>query len=130
MTGTDPVREEAERLVAAALAAAQRALARGERFAAGGAECCVCPVCRAIAAVRDPSPEFVDRLATRAGDLAAGVAGLLRSFAGRSAPPGQRRAPDADRDGAGPGPAAEDVWAAATRAAEDGGPHDGGESQR
>ncbi|MGC4852348.1 hypothetical protein ACLQ24_02875 [Micromonospora sp. DT4] len=50
-------------------------------FATGSAECCVCPVCRGIAALRDPSPEFAERLATGAGDLAAGVASLLRAFA-------------------------------------------------
>ncbi|MBM0232068.1 hypothetical protein JNW91_09450, partial [Micromonospora sp. STR1_7] len=49
-------------------------------FATGSAECCACPVCRGIAALRDPSPEFAERLATGAGDLAAGVASLLRAF--------------------------------------------------
>ncbi|MEO3817072.1 hypothetical protein [Plantactinospora sp. B24E8] len=49
-------------------------------FATGGPACCVCPVCRAIGALRDPSPELVERLATGAGDLAAGVASLLRAF--------------------------------------------------
>lgn len=52
----------------------------GGGFATGSAECCVCPVCRGIAALRDPSPEFAERLATGAGDLAAGVASLLRAF--------------------------------------------------
>ncbi|MET8067335.1 hypothetical protein ABZS65_27280, partial [Micromonospora sp. NPDC005313] len=49
-------------------------------FATGSPECCVCPVCRGIAALRDPSPEFAERLATGAGDLAAGVASVLRAF--------------------------------------------------
>ena len=92
--------EEAERLVATALARrAWRAAARsGGPWAAGSrssvlialrpaarirtatrcrhrlAECCVCPVCRVIAAMRDPSPELAERLATGAGDLATGVA--------------------------------------------------------
>ena len=67
---------------AAAAASARRP---GERFATGRPECCVCPVCRAIAALRDPSPELAERLATGAGDLAAGVASLLRAFAARRA---------------------------------------------
>jgi len=83
---TDPVRDEAERLVAAAIAAlsvASRTLpGRGIRsgFATGSEECCVCPVCRAIAAMREPNPEFAERLATGAADLATGVASLLRSL--------------------------------------------------
>jgi hypothetical protein len=84
----DPVRDEAERLVAAALAAlsvASRTLpgfaARaGEGFATGSPECCVCPVCKTIAAMREPNPEFAERLATGAADLAVGVASLLRSL--------------------------------------------------
>jgi hypothetical protein len=129
MTG-DPVREEAERLVAAALAAAQRALAggAGERFATGSTECCICPVCRAIAAVRNPSPEFAERLATGAGDLAAGVASLLRSFAGTPRPPEPRSAPD-DEQSAGTGTPEEDVWAAATHGGLDDAAS-GGEPQR
>ncbi|MDG4772066.1 hypothetical protein [Solwaraspora sp. WMMD792] len=101
--GTDPrsARAEAERLVATALAMAQLA-ARGQRLGAGAAgglgllrdllggtgpvatgdpACCVCPVCRAITALRDPSPELADRLAAGAGDFAAGVASLLRALA-------------------------------------------------
>ncbi|MFI5838512.1 hypothetical protein ACIA8K_02175 [Catenuloplanes sp. NPDC051500] len=53
---------------------------RGGGFATGSPECCVCPVCRAITMVRNPTPEFAEQLATSAGDLAAGVAGLLRAF--------------------------------------------------
>jgi hypothetical protein len=49
-------------------------------FATGSAECCLCPVCRVITVLRDPSPEFAERLATGAGDLAAGVASVLRAF--------------------------------------------------
>ncbi|MFG2068084.1 hypothetical protein ACGFKZ_14655 [Micromonospora tulbaghiae] len=97
-------------------------------FATGSPECCVCPVCRGIAALRDPSPEFAERLATGAGDLAAGVASLLRAFT--SAEPerpadGAAAAPDgsgdhvwreATRTGHDSQPAPEqDVWAAATR---------------
>jgi hypothetical protein len=122
----DDVREEAERLVAAALAAASYAL-RGagkgspleglaERFLGGGAaggtasdaeeagwghfatgtaECCVCPVCRTISALRDPNPELAARLAMGASDLAAGVTTILRalqSATARPAPPKPRPA--------------------------------------
>ncbi|MER5701856.1 hypothetical protein ABT023_07830 [Micromonospora sp. NPDC002296] len=177
MGGTEPgsAREEAERLVATALAAARLAGARagsgsgagpwgpvggmlssvlghsaGGRaaggpaesgrggFATGAAECCICPVCRGIAALRDPSPEFAERLATGAGDLAAGVASLLRAFASaddpahRPAEPGDAAPPppragarqesgdhvwrEATRTGHDSQPAPEqDVWSAATR---------------
>ncbi|MEU4334078.1 hypothetical protein AB0F59_05560 [Micromonospora lupini] len=109
-TDPGSAREEAERLVATLLAGARLASGGsaggafgplggmlagvlghsaasgggghgGGGFATGSAECCVCPVCRGIAALRDPSPEFAERLATGAGDLAAGVASLLRAFA-------------------------------------------------
>ncbi|MGW4293037.1 hypothetical protein ACWEH1_08285 [Micromonospora chersina] len=97
-------------------------------FATGSPECCVCPVCRGIAALRDPSPEFAERLATGAGDLAAGVASLLRAFA--PAGPGGTTAEggpagtaagdhvwrEATRTGHDSQPAPEqDVWSAATR---------------
>ncbi len=49
-------------------------------YATGSAECCLCPICRVIAELRDPSPEFADRLATAAGDLAVGLTGVLRAF--------------------------------------------------
>lgn len=144
MRGTDPgsAREEAERLVAMALAMARLATSagEGERFATGSAECCVCPVCRAIVALRDPSPEFAERLAAGAGDLAAGVASLLRSFSTDGAPrtPEPRKAPDAEA-GAAERPEEErpeeerDVWAAATHAEAapvDDGPDNRGERQR
>jgi len=81
------VRDEADRLVAAAIAAisyAARGFGSSSRpgsgFATGSPECCVCPVCRAIAALRDPAPEFADRLATGVSDLAAGVSSLLRTL--------------------------------------------------
>jgi hypothetical protein len=136
MAGIDPgsAREEAERLVATALAAARLAAsghdptrsgslgplgdlvsglfgqspgsatggepdaesAAGGRFATGSPECCVCPICRAIVALRDPSPEFVERLATGAGDLAAGAASLLRAFATATGPATPRPEPPPD----------------------------------
>ncbi|GAA4253857.1 hypothetical protein GCM10022255_056270 [Dactylosporangium darangshiense] len=96
----DP-REEAERLVAAALAAASMAARSTAGFATGSAECCVCPLCKAIAAARDPDPDFAERLATGAGDLAAGVASVLRAFGERVSD----KAPDDDSS----------TWRSATR---------------
>ncbi|WP_155373197.1 hypothetical protein [Catellatospora vulcania] len=72
-------REEAERLVAAVLAAATLAANANPHLATGSPECCVCPLCKVIAAVRDPDPELVERVATGAGDLAAGLASFMRS---------------------------------------------------
>jgi hypothetical protein len=134
---SNDVRDEAERLVAAALAtasvalrglrdggfpmsgladAAERVLSGGSgHVATGTAECCVCPVCRAIAALRDPSPEFALRLATGASDLAAGLSGVMRAFGDvtgrRPAPPPAKHTPDGDV-----------TWRAATRAADDSAP--------
>jgi hypothetical protein len=125
MNPTDPTsaREEAERLVATVLAAASsgapglRAFlgGAGGPIATGDAECCVCPVCRVIAAMRDPSPEFAERVATGAGDFAAGVASLLRSL---SAPPTSTPSTPSTPQDEG-----EDVWRAATRTRQD--PSDG-----
>ena len=134
----DP-REEAERLVATALAALSVAANSTAGFATGSAECCVCPVCKAIAAARDPDPEFAERLASGVGDLAVGLAGVLRAFgtggghgtgsgtagapagAGRQAGHGpastQGGASDAGSPGSTRTPAAgntEDVWQHAT----------------
>jgi len=103
MGGSDPgsAREEAERLVAMVLAMA-RLTARGQGqgpdglaglgavwdllgvagpIATGEPACRACPICRVITALRDPSPEFAERLATGAGDFAAGVASLMRALA-------------------------------------------------
>nr|WP_254910112.1 hypothetical protein [Micromonospora sp. NBS 11-29] len=82
-------------------------------FATGSAECCVCPVCRGIAALRDPSPEFAERLATGAGDLAAGVASVLRAFA-----PTEPHAPT-EPDGPAPTGSGDHVWREATRTGHD-----------
>ena len=136
------MRDEAERLVAAAIAAVSLGRARARRgrrpprrwaagFATGSAECCVCPVCRVISAMRDPSPDLAERLATGAGDLAAGVAGLLRSLSrgpgGRSEPEPRsegdefwdglrRRAAGGRRGSAGRRRRDADPWRSATRA--------------
>ncbi|MEV6811247.1 hypothetical protein [Micromonospora sp. NPDC051296] len=86
--------------------------ASGAGFATGAAECCVCPVCRGIAALRDPSPEFAERLATGAGDLAAGLASFLRAFTPTE--------PAADPSGtADDGPDSDHVWREATRTGHD-----------
>lgn len=121
-SGTRPAtsaREEAERLVAAGLAAVSMAAdrigaptrERGGAAAAGfdalgdmlfgpssqrrhtvangSAECCRCPVCRVIAAAREPDAGLAERLATGVGDLADGVVRVLRAVAGTpvAAPP-------------------------------------------
>ncbi|MBB5869446.1 hypothetical protein F4553_002825 [Allocatelliglobosispora scoriae] len=99
MFSGDPgtARQEAERLVVAALAAATLAANAHPDLATGSPACCVCPFCKVIEAVRDPDPEFVERLATGAGDLAVGIAGLMRNLA----------TPKTDGEPA-------DVWRAAT----------------
>jgi hypothetical protein len=74
------------------------------RIANGSPECCVCPVCRTIAAVRDPSPQAAERLATGAGDLAAGVASFLRAVAGAAGSGADRERTGAEREPAGPEP--------------------------
>src|SRR5918997_6144900 len=74
-------RQEAEKLVAAVLAAVAVAANANPHWSTGSRECCVCPLCKVIAAVRDPDPEMVERLATGAGDLAAGMASFLRHVA-------------------------------------------------
>lgn len=85
-------------------------------WATGSPECCACPVCRVITVLRDPSPEVAERLATGAGDFAAGVASLLRSLSDASGAAGGRphTDPPAGRDDLRA--AAETVWRAATRA--------------
>jgi len=128
MTGT--ARQEAERLVAALLARASQSDAAGlgdllrsftgtgsqqhnrsTGWATGTAECCVCPVCRAIAAVRDPDPHTAERLATGAGDLATGVSSILRAF---STLAGATSAKPRPRPAARPQPTPDQAWSAAT----------------
>jgi hypothetical protein len=144
--GPDPdvAREEAERLVAAGLAAvsmvADRIGAptreRGGAAAAGydalgdmlfgpsghrrhtvandSPECCRCPVCRVIAAAREPSPRVAERLATGVGSLADGAARVMRGLADATGyqPPDTTTTPRTAaifRDAPEPDP-----WAAAT----------------
>jgi hypothetical protein len=110
-------REEAERLVATVLAMAGRSGLGGGgsgAWATGSAECCVCPVCRVIAGLRDPHPVTAERLATGAGDLATGMASLLRAvsaMAGNARPPAP---PPAHRPPAPPANP-DTTWSAATR---------------
>lgn len=80
-------RQEAERLVAAVLATATMAANATPNLSTGSAECCVCPLCKVIAAIRDPDPEMVERVAAGAGDLAVGVASFLRHVAAASPSP-------------------------------------------
>ncbi|MEV1144347.1 hypothetical protein [Micromonospora sp. NPDC049799] len=88
-------------------------------FATGAAECSVCPLCRAMAALRDPSPEFAERLATGAGDLAAGVASLLRAFAPTEQPHHPADGPVSAAPAGGGGGADDHVWREATRSGHD-----------
>jgi hypothetical protein len=52
---------------------------RGGAWATGSPECCVCPLCKLIAGMREPGPQTAERLATGAGDLAMGVASMMRA---------------------------------------------------
>ncbi|GAA3340305.1 hypothetical protein GCM10020358_27400 [Amorphoplanes nipponensis] len=81
-------------------------------WSTGSAECCVCPVCRAIAAVRNPTPQQAARLATGAGDFASGVASLLRAFAAVS---GTTGTPNRPKPPARPTTTPDQAWSAATR---------------
>ncbi|GAA1800664.1 hypothetical protein GCM10009682_22840 [Luedemannella flava] len=116
ITSEDPIRDEAQRLVAAALAAASVA-ANGltsAHLSTGSAECCVCPICRVIAAMRDPSPEFAERLSEGAADLAVGVASMLRSLSGAAHhAAGNSNGPEPGESDGGP---ADDPWHQATAA--------------
>ncbi|MEV2240239.1 hypothetical protein [Micromonospora sp. NPDC049891] len=152
-TDPGTAREEAERLVATLLATVRMAAnnpaavplgplggivtgvlghndapaagpgAAGGGFATGAAECCVCPVCRGIAALRDPSPEFAERLATGAGDLAAGLASFLRAFSPAESAPGPAADPAetsaADATATAAEPYGDHVWREATRTGHD-----------
>jgi hypothetical protein len=121
MAGT--AREEAERLVATVLAMARRSGLGGGAsgaWATGSAECCVCPVCRVIASVRDPHPVTAERLATGAGDFATGLASVMRAvsaMAGNARPvnPERKPAPANARRPPAPPPNPDTTWSAATR---------------
>lgn len=150
----DDVREEAQRLVAAALAAASFALRNADRagslagmaerflggdpfgphlatFGSAGSrtaegepappppECCICPVCRGIAALRNPSPEFAARVASGASDVAAGLTSILRAFGAANTAPPEPRPASADTAPPEPRPASGGAtWRAATDGAD------------
>jgi hypothetical protein len=153
MSDDDVVRDEAERLIAAALAAASvaaRGMSRAAgplteaadrlfgaaaptaepaarppheqpagHFSTGSAECCVCPVCRLIATVRDPSPELVAKVAFGASDLAVGLTGALRAVSGAlRRPPGRRSEQSRPADRASRPPDGAAAWRTATREAD------------
>jgi len=65
--------------------------------------CCMCPICRAIDAVRDPSPELMEKLASGASDLAAAATTILRTV-GDVTSRIRRPAEDAPREAAAEGP--------------------------
>jgi hypothetical protein len=101
---TGPLADEAAQFAAAALGWAQRLAGSvdSEHIATGAPECTVCPVCRAISALRDPGPDLADRLTRTVTDLAATVAtGLRHAFDGHHGSPEQ--APDSE-DSASPAP--------------------------
>jgi hypothetical protein len=85
---------------------------KGSGWATGSAECCVCPVCKAIAATRDPSPERAERLASGAGDLATGMASMLRGFSKVASATGTKPRP---KQQPRPAPTPDQAWSAATR---------------
>lgn len=146
-------REEAERLVAAGLAAVSMAAdrigapsrERGGAAAAGydvlgdvlfgpprhrhsvandSVACCQCPVCKVISAARQPSPVFAERLATGVGTLAEGAVRVLRTVAGPAEP---ARSDTARSDTAGPGTAGPGTARpAADRSAEPAAPDESG----
>lgn len=59
-------------------------------LATGAQECTVCPVCRAVAAVREVSPEVKAHLGQAATSLLAAASGLLASFADGTRSEGER----------------------------------------
>src|SRR2546423_13845257 len=129
MTDGGDIRDEAERLVSATLAVASFALRGRRAFSTGTDECCVCPVCRGIAAVRNPSPQMMFTVARGATTVPSGIASALRGFSA-VVPPPPPPAPTPRDPGATwrsatrteepppPPPADDDPWGAATRAAE------------
>jgi hypothetical protein len=119
MTEAKDPRDEAERLIASVLGSASIAADGFSGWATGSDECCVCPVCRAIAAARQPNPNVAERLASGAGDLAQGLASVLRAFAGGFPGSSSRPAPSGSSAPAGSTSTAtdEDPWHVATRAA-------------
>ena len=126
-TGGSPGKRPENEEAASDAPRAQRPPAQGAAhgfagWSTGSAECCVCPVCRAIAAVRDPSPATAVRLATGAGDLASGAASIMRGLSTLSgARPAKRKKPAKP---ARPVFDPDVAWSAATRTTRDAGRHE------
>lgn len=92
----------------------------GGAWATGSPECCVCPLCKLIAGMREPGPQTAERLATGAGDLAMGVASMMRavsSIAGNPRPKPARPARPAP-------PTPDQAWSTATHVPDPGARHE------
>lgn len=75
-----------------------------EHFATGAPECTVCPVCRAVHAVREVSPEVKEHLRSAGVSLLHAASGLLAAFAAEAPRDEQRHSTgvehiDLDDDG-------------------------------
>jgi len=93
---TGPPGEEAARLLGAAQDWLHRVVLdpATARVATGSQECCWCPLCQLIAAMRGNRPELTERLSEALGaltELQTALAGLLRSPA-EPTPPAERPA--------------------------------------
>ncbi|NPC43548.1 hypothetical protein [Nocardioides sp. zg-1230] len=75
----DHAAEAGDGLSGLAAQAATSAHDLDEHLATGAAECTVCPLCRAISAVRQVSPEVTAHLSAAASSLAQAAAALLAS---------------------------------------------------
>jgi len=84
---------------------------RGGAWATGSPECCVCPLCKVIAGMRDPTPQTAARLAGGAGDFASGVASLMRAVSAMSSNPRPKPA----RPARPAPPTPDEAWQTATR---------------
>ena len=72
-------REEAERLVAAVLAAATLAANANPHIATGSAECCICPLCKVIAAVLiTAATSWTNYIGVRTGARVNNITGAIK----------------------------------------------------
>ena len=76
--------EYVEAATAAASGAATGLHDLDEHLATGGPDCCYCPVCRVISAVRGTSPEVKAHLRLAATSLVDAAAGMLATHTGTS----------------------------------------------
>ncbi|CUR60176.1 conserved hypothetical protein [metagenome] len=81
----DQAGEAGEGLSDLAAHAAASAHDLNEHLATGASECTVCPVCRAVHAVRQLSPEVTAHLASAAASLAQAAAAVMATTPDRSA---------------------------------------------